>query len=448
MIQNSRGSAAWPPVGRHGLRALLLACGAAAWLASGASAGVVYVNASAAPGGSGTSWSDALTDLQAAIAQAVSGDEIWVAQGVYRPAATDRTASFTLKNGVTILGGFTGFEDSALQRNPASTSTLSGEIGGPGITDNSFHVVRAENVDGTAVLDGFTITSGYAGGGGPSDSVFGGGVYIRNASPTLRSLVISNNSASDTGGGMFIAHGNVRLERVFFFGNRGIATGGKGGAIGAGTATLTLVNCVFSNNFTFSASGGGAIHLVNTTLSVASSTFNANSASFGAVVAVTNNSAASFINSIIAGSGGASTFFGGTAPSVTFSIVQGGYAGAGNLATAPSFVNAPAANFRLAPGSAGIDAGSNAGVATIPLDYDLSPRVLAGTVDMGAFEFIARTCTCDLDRDGFIDNTDFVRFANAYNNFLDRGGDFNADLVTDNSDFVIFAQAYNDFECP
>jgi hypothetical protein len=56
-------------------------------------------------------------------------------------------------------------------------------------------------------------------------------------------------------------------------------------------------------------------------------------------------------------------------------------------------------------------------------------------------------CPCDLNVDGFVDDADFVIFAEAYNNLFDPSGDFNGDGVTDDADFVIFADAYNALLC-
>ena len=58
----------------------------------------MYVDDTAAGANDGATWCDAYTDLQVALGVAVSGDEIRVAQGIYRPAGPggDRTATFQL----------------------------------------------------------------------------------------------------------------------------------------------------------------------------------------------------------------------------------------------------------------------------------------------------------------------------------------------------------------
>src|SRR5512143_979561 len=132
--------------------------------ASETGATTIYVRAAAAGANDGTSWANAYTDLQTALAAAVASDEIWVAAGAYKPTATtDRTISFALKNGVGIYGGFAGGETLRGQRNPeVNVTILSGDIGTPGsAADNSYHVVTTDaSVTSSAVLDGFTITAG------------------------------------------------------------------------------------------------------------------------------------------------------------------------------------------------------------------------------------------------------------------------------------------------
>src|SRR3972149_4125282 len=89
-------------------------------LCNSADAGTRYAQSSGSITGACGSWLDAC-DLQYAISQAVSGDEVWVKAGIYLPtypATTDpapdpppppdRTISFTLKNGVAIYGGVGG----------------------------------------------------------------------------------------------------------------------------------------------------------------------------------------------------------------------------------------------------------------------------------------------------------------------------------------------------
>jgi hypothetical protein len=173
----------------------------------------------------GTNWANAYDDLQAALsaAEATSGaDEIWIAQGTYKPSqvyapggvvgghsglAVDNLKTFNLPDGVTLYGGFAYGQKSLGQRNPVLRPTiLDGDLNGddvntrnPGLDsenkgDNAWHVVTlGDDVTQTGVsatLDGLVIINGYA--AGP------------NIGGTLEPFVQGHSN----GGGVFAAFGS------------------------------------------------------------------------------------------------------------------------------------------------------------------------------------------------------------------------------------------------
>jgi hypothetical protein len=74
-------------------------------IAADSSAAIRYVNASLASGANnGTTWADAyqgVGGIASALTASVSGDQIWVAAGTYKPTTTTaRTTFLTLKTGV------------------------------------------------------------------------------------------------------------------------------------------------------------------------------------------------------------------------------------------------------------------------------------------------------------------------------------------------------------
>jgi parallel beta-helix repeat protein/predicted outer membrane repeat protein len=215
----------------------------------------IYVDASATLGANnGTSWANAYTDLQSALAAAVSGDNIYVAQGTYKPTSgTDRTISFQLKSGVTLQGGYRAADGA---RDPAYETILSGDIGIPGDnSDNSYHVVNGSGVDNTAVIDGFTITAGNANvWPGDYTSWMGGGMFAGWGSPTLTNMTFYDNSA-EQGAGLDVQGGNPTLTDVTFTGNLAINPG-DGGAIYVSSGLATLTNVTISGNTAYDQGGG------------------------------------------------------------------------------------------------------------------------------------------------------------------------------------------------
>ncbi len=203
-----------------------------------------------------TSWATSTTDLQGAINASSPGDQVWVAQGIYKPivvtGAASRTASFSMKNEVAVYGGFSGTEQALSERpgrNPATgqpgSSTLSGETGNPSdLADNCYHVIyNSGELSDKTILDGFVITSG-TGNGTNGNTAYGGGLYLSavypvTSTPTIRNCLFTGNYAT-YGGAVY----NLATAAVL---------NGTGG-----TASPVFSNCSFINNT--SKYEGGAIY--------------------------------------------------------------------------------------------------------------------------------------------------------------------------------------------
>lgn len=156
--------------------------------------------------GDGSSWTNATGNLQAVLRQAQPGTKIFVAAGTYHPTTTnDRDASFVIPEGVQLIGGFAGFEQSPRERDLANNlSILSGEIGDPNKReDNSYTVVYTQNVSTATFIDGFVIQGGAANGTGREGDIrrCGAGWYNDGAngesSPEIRNCVFINNTGRD-----------------------------------------------------------------------------------------------------------------------------------------------------------------------------------------------------------------------------------------------------------
>jgi hypothetical protein len=305
----------------------------------------IYVNFSAEGSNDGTSWSNAFTDLQDALAAAVSGDQIWVAAGTYKPTTSDRSIFFRLASGVKIYGGFAGDETQLNERQlDPSLTVLSGDIGTIGDdTDNSKHVVYADGVT-DAVFDGFTVTRGYGdaesmGAGmynknssltvancifsynkvGVTSTTYGGqgaGMYNYNSAPIVTNCTFSNNQAGNTsasminngsGGGMYnwgyygsysdpqwpVIIGCTFSDNIAS--SRGDPTVGGGGGIYNKSCSPTIDRCTFERNL---AGRGGAMLNFTDRLTITNCIFNTNSNTYqdGMGGAIYNDAAATIIN--------------------------------------------------------------------------------------------------------------------------------------------------------
>ncbi|MFB0524320.1 MAG: LamG-like jellyroll fold domain-containing protein [Phycisphaerae bacterium] len=303
---------------------LMLAILLWATLCTAAVGKTVYVDDNADGANDGTSWVDAYTFLQEALADANSAEkpvEIRVVQGIYRPnqglvAIPEfdwRTTTFQLINGVTLKGGYAGSAgpDPNIWDVDVYETILSGDLNGndvevadpcdlldePTRTDNSFRVVTGSGTNATAVLDGFTITGGnanslppYNGGGGMDNRVGspnvinctfnqnwgdgGGAIFSSASSSTISNCTFSNNSAS-RGGGIWNLSGSLTLINCAFTGNSAPLGGGIHNSLDRGS---TLVNCTFSRNL---AESGGGMRNEQSNVELINCMFSDNAADYG-----------------------------------------------------------------------------------------------------------------------------------------------------------------------
>ena len=369
--------------------------------------------------------------IQSAINGAANGDTIVVAAGTYPESITWSTKSLTLQGagaGQTIV-------------DPSAAA------GGPG-----GRCMALTGVPPTANIEGFAFQNGSASEGGgmynssssptimncafsgnsaPSlngATTYGGGMYNSSSSPTVTNCAFSGNSAFD-GGGMFDNVGSSpAVSRCTFSGNSAAAGGGMFNdgsptvtncACSGNTATFgggmlnnggspTVTNCLFSGNSAYE--GGGIRNDSSSSATVTNSSFSGNTAThYGGGVDNRFSSNPTITNCTLWGDTGAEIYNETTtgvptsSPTVTYSDVQGGYSGTGNINADPLFVRSPFTNgstdygdLRLLPGSPCIDAGNNAVVTSPPfltdssgtiIDLDGNPRIDGAAVDMGAYEF-------------------------------------------------------------
>ncbi|MCF6171173.1 MAG: T9SS type A sorting domain-containing protein [Bacteroidales bacterium] len=105
----------------------------------------------------------------------------------------------------------------------------------------------------SALLSGFTLTNGFA------DE--GGGVYIRESSPTLEHLIVKENVA-DAGGGILLDSSASVLSDILLTGNYG-----DGGGIACIDAEAEFSNLTIKNNV--APHYGGAFYLENSPVTIA-----------------------------------------------------------------------------------------------------------------------------------------------------------------------------------
>ncbi len=212
----------------------------------------------------------------------------------------------------------------------------------------------------TITLTDCSISNNYAG-------AAGGGLYCYSA--TVNNCTISGNAADGEGGGVFQQSQTSAFTNCMVTHN---TSGANGGGFFIRSATSTFTKCMISANS--AAESGGGVFCYSSSPTLVHCTLSRNTADsfvgglYGAV------SSPTLTNCILWNTGAEILVSSGT-PKVTYSCVQGGFAGNGNIDDYPEFVNPGNSDWRLADLSPCINRGTDVGLP------------FQGTApDMGAWE--------------------------------------------------------------
>ena len=266
----------------------------------------------------------------------------------------------------------------------------------------------------------------------------GGGIFNDGTSVLIGCRFVDNTG--QLGGGGAANAGHLTAIQSAFLGNVAETLSGGGIFQNAPAQSLSVVDCVFSGNQAIDRGGAIASQLTfGDSFSVVNSTLTANTASNGGGI-FNDGGAASIANTIVWGNVGDEISGPAT---VTYSDIEGGHPGAGNIDSDPLFVDAEGSDgvagtedddLRLASGSPCIDAADNSAVPADAFDLDDDtntaepiPFDLAGRprfaddpdtpdtglghppiVDMGAHELPPVLCPQDVNGDGAINVLDLI----------------------------------------
>ena len=347
---------------------------------------VWYVDSHSQGSNDGSSWQNAFTHIQDAMPDTLPGDQVWVAGGTYTPKFDSDLVVLNMMPSVKLYGGFSGGETDLSQRDYTNNET---------ILDGEERVHHAVIGADKALLDGFTVK-----GGNPNSSekyeynYAGGGMYNENVSPLIDNCRFTGpNGDTEEGGGMININSSPTINNSRFIGN---VVQTNGGGILNELSNVTINNSIFWGNY---ADKAGGIANINSHLSITNSTFAHNYSWIGATgIDNDTNSSVDIVNSIFWDSLDNTPEISGLA-NITYSDIQGGYQGEGNINADPLFVDSANGDLHLQPGSPAVNTGTSLGAPSN--DIEGNPRPQGSGSDMGADE-LTPGCTDSVgDGDAF-----------------------------------------------
>lgn len=313
-------------------------------------------------------WATAATNIQEAVDAATSGWTTVVTNGTYRPAA-----EIVLTGRVDLVSVW-----------GAAVTVVNG--GG------AHRVVRVAT---NALVEGFTFTGGYVadqGGGvyayggarlrdclirGNTSAQYGGGLMLRNTGTVERCRFENNRAQANDGGGVYLARGGLLLDCVVS--SNSARHGGGLFLEGGGHLRSCLV---ISNSASLQ---GGGVHVYLPGGVVESSTLADNRAGVGGGVYC--NAGGTLRDSIAFDNFASVSSSNHNGVGAWFSCCTYPAVGTACVAKVPRFADRTGGDYRLQEGSPCLNAGTSAAWMDGAVDLDGRARVLAGRVDIGAYEF-------------------------------------------------------------
>ncbi len=318
----------------------------------------LYVNPSGSNDNSGLTPDEPLLTISYALTKIIADNTnphtIYISNGTFSPSLTGEIFSLNCRSYVSLQG-----ED--------EDSTI---LDGEGLSG----ILTSYNDDNFSI-ESLTIQNGNASRGGGINCV-------SSSSPDLENLTITGNSATDGGGVCCSFQSNLSLENVTITGNS--ASDDGGGIFCTNISDPSLTNVIISGNSAYK--GGGIYCFINSNPSLTNVTITENFASVGGGIYCYLDSNPSLLNCILWNDSPQEIYIESGSATATYSDIQGGWTGTGNIDADPLFAGPATGNFHLSWANFPIpdDTKSpciDAGDPNSPFDPD-------GTIaDMGAFYY-------------------------------------------------------------